>query len=254
MSREKVRIRFCKGGDLRFVSHHDLMRCFERMLRRANLPFRSTEGFHPKPRLVFALSLGLGIVGQAEVAELMLEEPIPPEEVLERLRQQAPPGLTFLEVRPIDPKLTGQVQRAVYRFPLPADVAGDLPQKASAMLQAGEVLVERLRPERRQIDIRPYLNDLRVQADCLEIDLRVTPTGTARPDEILRLLGLGDLLDAGAVLERIVLELHDETTENNSSNSGAPVNDAAPKRDETASLCEAAPSADLSSRRETYEA
>ena len=74
MVRDKVRIRFRKGGELRLVGHHDLMRCFERMLRRAQLPFHSTEGFNPKPRLIFALSLGLGIVGSEEVVELELDE------------------------------------------------------------------------------------------------------------------------------------------------------------------------------------
>jgi len=54
MDFDKFRIRFRKVGDLRLLSHHDLMRTFERMLRRAGLPFRSTEGFHPKPRMVFA--------------------------------------------------------------------------------------------------------------------------------------------------------------------------------------------------------
>src|SRR5580700_3488370 len=58
--RDKVRIRFRKGGDLRLVSHHDLMHVFERMFRRATLPFHSTEGFNPKPRMAFALSLALG--------------------------------------------------------------------------------------------------------------------------------------------------------------------------------------------------
>jgi shikimate kinase len=52
----------------------DLMRTFERMLRRARLPFRSTEGFHPQPRMVFALSLSLGAVGLEEVVELELTE------------------------------------------------------------------------------------------------------------------------------------------------------------------------------------
>ena len=56
------------------MSHHDLMRCFERMLRRAALPFHSTAGFNPKPRLVFALSLALGIVGCEEVVELEFVE------------------------------------------------------------------------------------------------------------------------------------------------------------------------------------
>ena len=98
--RDKVRIRFRKDGDLRLLSHHDLMRSFERMLRRAALPFRSPQGFHPKPRLVFALSLPLGVVGCEEVVELELDEMLPPEEVRERLVRQAPPGLEILQSAP----------------------------------------------------------------------------------------------------------------------------------------------------------
>ena len=60
---DKLRFRFAKTGTLRLLSHHDLMRCLERMLRRADLPFKSTAGFHPGPRVVFALSLPLGVVG-----------------------------------------------------------------------------------------------------------------------------------------------------------------------------------------------
>src|SRR6478752_3633404 len=67
---DKLRFRFRKVGDLRLLSHHDLMRCLERMLRRAAIPFKSTAGFHPGPRLVFALSLPLGVVARDEVLEL----------------------------------------------------------------------------------------------------------------------------------------------------------------------------------------
>src|ERR1700683_2821403 len=89
--RDKVRIRFRKDHDLRLLSHHDLMRTFERMLRRAELPIRRTQGFHPHPRLIFALSLPLGVVGCAEVVELELDEFLPVEEIRERLLQQSPP-------------------------------------------------------------------------------------------------------------------------------------------------------------------
>ena len=58
--------------------------------------------------------------------------------------------------------------------------------------------------------MRPYLRDLRVLPDALEMDLVVTPGGTARPEEVLGLLGLGDLLEKGAVFERTRLELDDE--------------------------------------------
>ena len=64
VARDKVRIRFRKDGSLRLLSHHDLLRTFERMLRRANLPYHRTQGFHPHPRLVFALSLPLGVIGR----------------------------------------------------------------------------------------------------------------------------------------------------------------------------------------------
>lgn len=209
----KVRIRFRKAGDLRLVSHHDLMRCWERMLRRAELPFHSTSGFNPKPRLVFALSLGLGIVGSQEVAELELDADLPAAEVLARLRRQAPTGLELLEARPLEPRLGAQVRRAGYRIAVRTELLPGLEERAAGLFAAPEVWVERSRPQPRRIDIRPYLDAIRVQPDSLELVLWVTPNGTARPDEILSLLGLGDLLPGGAVLERFLIELYDETTE-----------------------------------------
>jgi radical SAM-linked protein len=206
----KVRIRFRKAGNLRLVSHHDLMRTFERMLRRAGIPFHSTSGFNPKPRLVFALSLGLGIVGCREALELELDEELPPDQIHERLRRQAPDGLEILEVRRIDPKASAQVRRATYRIDVPSERAAAAAARAGELLAAAALPVERARPQPRRLDIRPYIEELRVGAESLEMVLRVTPTGTARPDELLELLGLGDLLEAGAVLERTALDLHDE--------------------------------------------
>ncbi len=213
MVRDKVRIRFGKGGPLRLVSHHDLMRCFERMLRRAALPFHSTQGFNPKPRLVFALSLALGVVGREEVVELELDDALPPEEIHARLAQQAPPGLTIHSVRRISPRAGAQVRRVYYRIALPASRRAALAERIPSILEAPHCWIDRTRPQPRRLDVRPYLHGLQILDDDLEMDVWVTPTGTARPDEILALLGLADLLDNGAVLERTMLELHDEYTE-----------------------------------------
>ena len=210
MVRDKVRIRFRKGGELRLVGHHDLMRCFERMLRRAQLPFHSTEGFNTKPRLVFALSLGLGIVGSEEVVELELDEQLPPEEIQSRLGAQAPAGLEILHVQPIDPKATAQVRRVGYRLAVPAERHAELVERINAILSSPNCWVERKRPQPRRLDIRGFIHDLRLRDCDLEMDLNVTPQGTARPDEILPLLGLGDLVSNGAVLERNHLEIEDE--------------------------------------------
>jgi radical SAM-linked protein len=210
--REKVRVRFRKAGDLRLLSHHDLMRTFERMLRRAALPFRSSEGFHPKPRFVFALSLPLGIVGCEEVVELELEALIPPEEVHARLTAQALPGLDILSVRRVESRRAAQVRRVTYRVPLPPERQAGLSERIAAVLASAACPIERTRPEPKRIDLRPYIEQIRLSPGVLEMDLWVKPSGMARPDEVLGLLGLQDLIEAGAVIERTRLELEDETT------------------------------------------
>jgi radical SAM-linked protein len=218
----KVRIRFRKAGDLRLVSHHDLMRCWERMLRRARLPFHSTAGFNPKPRLVFALSLALGIVGCAEVAELELDADLPPEEIKERLARQAPAGLDILDVERIDPKATAHVARVTYRLKVALDsVAAATAEKIATLLTASEVWVERKHPQPRRVDVRRYIDAMRLSPEGLEMDLWVTPNGTARPDELLAWLGLDGLLAEGAVLERIKLELDDEISPKENTHSQA---------------------------------
>ena len=218
---DKARIRFRKSGALRLLSHHDLMRTFERLLRRSELPFHRSQGFHPKPRLIFALSLPLGVVGCQEVVELELDEVLSPEEIHSRLARQAPPGLEILSVCRIAVKVNAQVCRLSYAVPVPAERLPDLRRCIADVLAASSCWIDRQRPHsgqpERRIDVRPFLVDLLIHPPCrpsdsamLEMILRLTTTGTARPDEVLGLLGLTDLLDAGAILERSRLELHDE--------------------------------------------
>jgi radical SAM-linked protein len=208
--RDKVRIRFRKDGDLRLVSHHDLMQCFERMLRRADIPFCTTNGFNPQPRLVFALSLPLGIVGGDEVVELELKEDVPAEEIRQRLLQQAPAGLDMLSARRIDPKAHGQPCRVRYRVEVPLPLREHLPAQIDRLLACSEHWIERTRPHARRINLRAFLSDLRLVGSFLEMEIRVTPQGTARAEEVLAALGLGELPSAGAILERTKLELDDE--------------------------------------------
>jgi radical SAM-linked protein len=218
---DKVRLRFRKGDDLRLLSHHDLMRAFQRMLRRAALPVRQSKGFNPQPRLVFALSLPLGVVGCEEVVELELDEILPLEELRERLVRQAPPGLDILSIKRIGPRAGAQVRRLTYRVALPVDRVAGLPQRIAATLASPECWVERTRPPVRRVDLRSFLSDLRLTevtpksqpeetTYALEMELCLTPHGTARPEEVLSLLGLQDMVEAGAVLERSRLELEDE--------------------------------------------
>jgi radical SAM-linked protein len=208
----RLRLRFRKGGDLRLLSHHDLLRCFERLLRRGNLPFHRTQGFHPHPRLVFALSLPLGVVGCEEVAELELDEELPDEEILRRLRENCPPGLEILSLRRVSLRSSPQVKSLCYRVHIPRDRAAEVRERIDALMSAEELLVTREGP----LNVRPFLRAIRLNevreenTVALEIDLWLTPAGTAKPVEVLALLGLTDWFEAGAVVERACLELQDE--------------------------------------------
>ena len=211
MAGDKIRFRFRKTGLLRLLSHLDLMRSAERLLRRADVPFRSTAGFHPTPRMVFALSLPLGADGLNEVMEVELTRPLDAEEVRDRLNRYAPAGLEFTAAAEIPLKASAVPRSVTYTLPLPADRVDAARRAAADLMAAEKVWVDRLKPRPRRLNVRPYLRHVRV-TDChLVLDLWVTQTGTARADELLKRLGLFDLLDAGFVLARTELALRDET-------------------------------------------
>jgi len=207
---EKLRFRFAKTGTLRLLSHHDLMRTIERMLRRADLPFKSTAGFHPTPRVHFALALPLGIEGREEVVEMEFMRELDADQALARLNEQAPAGLDFTRVSVVHSRATAMPRRAVYRLALlPERIAAATHSCADLMAQSA-IWVDRLRPSPKRLNIRPFFRSIAVRDSALSLDFWVTPTGTARPDELLKLLDLADLLEAGAVVERQMVELHDE--------------------------------------------
>jgi radical SAM-linked protein len=210
MEHSKVRIRFRKIGDLRLISHHDLLRFFERAIRRAQLPIRWTQGFNPHPRLVFALPLSLGITGAQEVLELELEGEITSQGVLERLSAQTLPGIEIISAQSVEPAAKAHACLVGYRMQVPPERRAGLQERIQRLLDTDHHWVERTRPKPRRFDLKPYLESLHFDSAALDMILKVTPTGGVRPEEVLQALGLGDLWPEGAILDRHLLELQDE--------------------------------------------
>jgi radical SAM-linked protein len=208
--RTRARFRFQKGGDLRFLGHHDLLNCFERMLRRAELPVAASQGFNPKPRLTFALSLPLGIVGRNEVLEIDFSGEITAEDILDRLVRQSPAGLEIHSARLVANRAHAQVRRAFYRVLMDESRHALLAERVGALLASEVAWVRRSRPQPRRINIRPFIDQIRLDGGSLVLVFWVSPYGTARLGEVLELLGLGDLLDSGIIAERSNLEIIDE--------------------------------------------
>ena len=101
MVRNRLRIRFTKQDDLRWLSHHDLVRAWERLLRRAGVPLGMTEGFHPKPRMNFPSALAVGIAGSNEMVEIELSAPWTAEQLRESLVPHLPPGLSIESIEQV---------------------------------------------------------------------------------------------------------------------------------------------------------
>lgn len=190
MFRQRVRVRFDKEGLVRFISHRDLMRLFERSLRRAGLPLAVTQGYNPHPRLSFPLALGTGMAGENEVMEFELCEWMPLGGVREALARQLPPGLLLRDLRAVSPQGTTIVTAIRYqvRFLASPPVSDD---QVAALLVRESVPVSRTRKgEPKTVDIRPFLAGLRLEGNCLTVECAVRDGSTTRPEEVLAALGV----------------------------------------------------------------
>lgn len=166
----RVRFRFTKVGKVRFTSHRDVARLWERALRRAELPVARTEGFNPRPKVHFGLALPTGYESDGEYLDVDLREPEADSVVLaelpERLSPLLPPGLDVAAAAPVAPG-TVSLQQAVtscsWRIEVP-DLAPDKAESAvAALLASAELPVTRERKGRETTDdIRPEVLHLEV--------------------------------------------------------------------------------------------
>jgi radical SAM-linked protein len=207
MVRWRVRLRFSKQGDLRWIGHRDLARCFERWFRRAGLPLGMSEGFHPKPRMSFPSALAVGIAGLEEVLELELSEPLSGEELSARLAPHALPGLVVSAIAVVPPgSKKAQLCRVEYQIEVPPQCQAGLAERIAQIRAAGSWPVQR--PNRPQpVDLCAVLQELSFDQHTLRMRLRAGQEGGAGPRDVLAALGLADLEQQGACLVRTLVEL-----------------------------------------------
>jgi radical SAM-linked protein len=207
MVRQRYRIRFRKEGDLRHISHRDLVRTLERLFRRAGLPLGMSEGFHPKPRMSFPSALAVGVVGLDEVLELELTETPAPAELLAAISRQAPLGLVFSTAEAVaDGTRKAQVRLVRYEATVPEE-RRPATEAAIARLLAETTHTVAREEGRSPVDLRPLVDELALVDGVLNLAILVTPEGSARPREVLAALGLADLEQLGRVVVRTRVEL-----------------------------------------------
>jgi radical SAM-linked protein len=185
------------------------MRCLERALRRAALPVACTQGFTPRPRAVFTLALALGVEAHSEVLELDLTEPMDPDEVAKRLNTVLPDGFEIHDARVVPAARAAQAASASYRLSIPESRRLSAAHRLSEFLGRSDHVITRVRRDlESQFDLRPSLLDGTMDdAGTLRFRLKVDAAGSARPEELLEVLELRDLLETGSVLVREEVEL-----------------------------------------------
>ncbi len=170
------------------------MKLLERAVRRAKIPIRMSEGFNPRPKMSFPLSLAVGIEGLDEVVEMELNEWVQPSALLNQLQAQLPQGIEITTVELASPGESGQVEDVTCRIRL--DGKAVTQTKIDELLQRKEVSVYREKDGRkRYFNIRPSIVDIVAGTEFFELRLRATSEGMARPEEVISVLGLDREMD-----------------------------------------------------------
>ena len=188
----RAMIRFGKQPRLRFISHLDLQRFFQRALNRTGLPVAYTQGFNPHAIMSFGSALALGWTSEYEILDVKLSVPMGRKRTEEAMRQALPEDLPVLEVRMVDdrhPAPMAMVRASDYEIALLGESAGAVLDAVDAFLASEQVMaVRKTKSGEKEIDIRPLAISLERAGDVLLARLKLTETDTLKPDLLVNSL------------------------------------------------------------------
>lgn len=196
---QRLRIRFSRGEEIKFISHLDLIRLWQRALNRAGVALAYSEGFNPRPRMSLAAPLALGVTSEAELMDVVLAKWSSPHAFTTSVSRQLPRSIEISQVynTPLTmPSLQSQVRYAEYTVALETEKSREEIEAAMAALLAKESL-----PWQHQRDTGPHRYDLRTLIDDIWLidwrtgygnigmRLRCDSNGSGRPEQVAAALG-----------------------------------------------------------------
>jgi radical SAM-linked protein len=193
----RLRIIFAKTDTMRFTSHLDLYRTWERTLRRSRLPLIFSQGFNPRPRIQLAAALPLGFTSNCEIIDVWLteKEELSIRAIRKRLRQVIPPGISIKEITAVEldeQPLQNLIRLAEYTVIL-LDPVVELDQKIDNLLAETNIPRER---RGKFYNLRPLIKALEIKQTNKQFNQRLrmllfAQEGlTGRPEEVLSALGI----------------------------------------------------------------
>lgn len=183
---QRIRIRYAKRGPLRFTSHRDVARAFERALRRAGVPIAFSQGFTPHPKISYASAAPTGVASEAEYLELGLRAVVDPAALRDALDAALSPGLDVLDaVEATGGGLADRIDASHWRVEFPAVDPTVLARAVEAFHTADQVLVERMTKQgRRTFDARAAVSRIQVIAASAGRPARPDQPAPGLPSEV----------------------------------------------------------------------
>ena len=206
--RYKMAVWYAVEGDVRFLSHRDTIRFWQRTLTRAEAPVSFSQGFNPHMRLTLPLPRSVGMASRTELLVLEMTESWTSEELLSALRGQLPKGFDIWEVGILPSKLKPHPSWVRYQVHLSEQADRDrISQRLQQYEQASSYPVYRRRRGRhpeRTVEMKQVITELPYQADGIYCTLDVAGQVTARLDEVREILGISSP-DFVSQVERIAV-------------------------------------------------
>ena len=198
VSRQRLQLKFTRGPEVRYISHLDLMRLWERALRRAGMPIAYSEGFNPRPRMALGSPLAVGVTSDGELLDLFLEQRISPYHLTTSISKELPDGISILEVAEMGlkvPSLQSRANQADYIVTITSDKTPEQIQSAvDSFLDAKHIEWQHKRDKKiREYDIRALVQYLQViggKNNEFQIGMRLKISG--RPEQVCAALGFSD--------------------------------------------------------------
>ena len=196
----RLRIQFGKEEPVRYISHLDLARAFERAIRRAKIPVAMSEGFNPHVKVAYASALSVGITSSGEYVDIEMREEIDGAAAVEKLRQQMPEGLTlkhFTVLRGPAAALMAIVNLAEYTVVVPVEQNMDIGlvrERVQRVRDAKTLPIVRHTPKgRKEMDARTFIADIELQdwnaeKATFRMKTYITDKGAIKPSEVVQVL------------------------------------------------------------------
>jgi radical SAM-linked protein len=166
MKIQRLRVTFTRGDDMKYITHLDMMRFWERALRRAEIPVFYSEGFSPHPQIALASPLAVGTTSDCELLDIFLERRITPRAFIDAITPQLPPAITVTGAREAGltlPSLQAEVRAAEYEVDAPLPVGHNIDASIHDLLAAESIPWEHKREDEiKQYDLRPLILELEV--------------------------------------------------------------------------------------------